>query len=93
MQTIHELIVPTSYKAEGVNDAAFAIYVLYPHAGLVEVLPQQWFTGAQYEVGKQWIPRAARDLETHRIFGECFGVGTFILQEDGKRLDEWIDKK
>jgi hypothetical protein len=92
LQTVQELIVPTSYKADGINDPAFALYVLYPHAGLVEVLPQQWFTAAQYEVGKQWIPRAARDPETHRLFGECFGVGSFLLQEDGMRLEDWIEK-
>ena len=66
--------------------------MVYPHAGLVEVLPQQWFTAAQYEVGRQWIPRAARDPESHRIFGECFGVGSFLLQEDGKRLDDWMER-
>jgi hypothetical protein len=91
-QSVQELIVPTSYKTEGVNDPAFALYVVYPHAGLVEVLPQQWFTAAQYEVGRQWIPRAARDPESHRIFGECFGVGSFLLQEDGKRLDDWMER-
>ena len=62
---------------------AFALYVFYLHAGLVEVLPQKWFTAAQYEVGRQWITRAARDPESHRIVGECFGVGNFLLEEDG----------
>jgi hypothetical protein len=66
--------------------------VLYPHAGLVEVLPQRWFTASQYQVGKQWISRAARDSESHRIFGECFGAGIFLLQEDGCRLEEWLAK-
>jgi hypothetical protein len=90
--SITELILPTSYRADGVNDPAFALYVLYPHAGLVEVLPQQWFTAAQYEVGRQWISRAARDPDSHRIFGECFGVGSFLLQEDGIRLEDWMEK-
>jgi hypothetical protein len=92
LQTVAEMIVPTSYKAEGINDPAFALYVVYPQAGLVEVLPQQWFTAAQYEVGKQWITRATRDPESHRIIGECFGAGSFVLQEDGRRLDSWIEK-
>ena len=43
-------------------------------------------------VGQQWITRAARDQETHRIVGECFGVGTFLLDEDGCRLSEWIHR-
>jgi hypothetical protein len=92
MRSVDELIVPTSYPAKGKDDPAFALYVFYLQAGLVEVLPQKWFTASQYQVGKQWIPRAARDPESHRIFGECFGVGSFLLQEDGCRLDLWIEK-
>jgi len=89
---IDELIVPTSYKAMSKDGPAFAIFVFYLQAGLVEVLPQKWFTSAQYRVGQQWIPRAARDAETHRIVGDCFGVGTFLLEEDGCRLAEWIEQ-
>jgi hypothetical protein len=92
LSTVDELIVPTSYKPMTRNDPAFALFVVYLQAGLVEVLPQKWFTGAQYQVGQQWITRAARDRESHRIFGECFGVGTFLLQEDGCRLAEWIER-
>ena len=90
--TIDELIVPTSYKPMTQDDPAFALFVFYLHAGLVEVLPQKWFTAAQYKVGQQWITRAARDPESQRILGECFGVGTFLLEEDGCRLAEWIER-
>jgi len=90
--TIDELIVPTSYKPMTQDDPAFALFVFYLQAGLVEVLPQKWFTAAQYQVGQQWITRAARDPESQRILGECFGVGTFLLEEDGCRLAEWIDR-
>ena len=90
--TVEELIIPTSYKAMSSDDPAFALFVLYPHAGLVEVLPQKWFTAAQYRVGQQWITRAARDPESHRIVGECHGAGTFLLDEDGCRLERWLDK-
>jgi hypothetical protein len=93
LATVDELIVPTSYKAMSNDDPAFALFVFYLQAGLVEVLPQKWFTASQYQVGKQWISRAARDQESHRIFGECFGVGTFLLEEDGCRLDEWLDRR
>jgi len=89
---VEELILPTSYKAMSPDDAAFALFVLYPHAGLVEVLPQKWFTAAQYRVGQQWIARAARDPESHRIVGECHRVGTFLLRDDGCRLERWLDK-
>jgi hypothetical protein len=91
-RSVDELIVPTSYPAKRNDDPAFALYVFYLQAGLVEVLPQKWFTASQYQVGKQWIPRADRDPESHRIFGECFGVGSFLLQEDGCRIDQWIEK-
>ena len=92
LRDVEELIVPTSYPAEGINDPAMALFVFYFHAGLVEVLPQRWFTSAQYKVGPQWISRAARDPESHRIFGECFGAGSFLLQEDGIGLDRWLHK-
>lgn len=93
LATVEELIVPTSYKAMIPDDPAFALFVFYPHAGLVEVLPQKWFTAAQYQVGKQWIPRAGRDPESHRIVGECFGIGTFLLEEDGCWLERWVEKR
>jgi hypothetical protein len=93
LASVDELIVPTSYKAMSGDDPAFALFVLYPQAGLVDVLPQKWFTAAQYRVGQQWITRAIRDPDTQRIFGECFGVGTFLLEEDGCRLAEWIERR
>lgn len=93
LATLDELIIPTSYKAMSNDDPAFALFVLYLQAGLVEVLPQKWFTAAQYRVGQQWITRATRDPESQRILGECFGAGTFFLEEDGSRLAEWIERK
>lgn len=92
LATVEELIVPTSYKALGNDEPAFALFVFYLHAGLLEVLPQKWFTASQYRVGEQWITRAVRDQGSHRIVGECFGVGDFLLEEDGCRLERWIAK-
>jgi len=92
LKSVDELIVPTSYKAMSNDDPAYALFVLYLQAGLAEVLPQKWFTASQYRVGQQWITRAARDPECQRIAGECFGVGTFLLEEDGRRLSEWIER-
>jgi len=90
--SVEELIAPTSYKAMSQDDPAFALFVLYLHAGLLEVLPQKWFTAAQYEVGRQWITCATRDPESHRIVGDCHGVGQFLLDESGCRLEQWIEK-
>ena len=36
--------LPSAYQVAGKNDPAFAIFVVYPQAGLVEVLPQNWIT-------------------------------------------------
>jgi hypothetical protein len=92
LATVEELIVPTTYKAMSNDDPAFALFVVYPHAGLVEVLPQKWFTAAQCDVGYQWITRAARDPESHRIVGDGVRIGKFLLEEDGCRLERWIEK-
>ena len=92
LQTVEELIVPTSCAAKTQDDPAMALYVFYLHAGLLEVLPQKWFTANQYEVGKQLITRAARDPESHRIFGECFGHCAFLLEEDGCRINRWLSE-
>jgi len=92
LRAVDELIVPTSYKAMSDDDPAFALFVFYFQAGLVEVLPQRWFTASQYRVGQQWIPRVIRDPASHRIVGECYGVGTFLLKEDGCRLADWLIK-
>ena len=92
LRGVDELIVPSSYPAKTADDPAMALFVLYFQAGLVEVLPQRWFTASQYKVGTQWITRAARDPKSHRVFGECHGAGTFLLQEDGMRLERWLEK-
>jgi len=92
LRGVDELIVPSTYPAKTADDPAMALFVFYFQAGLVEVLPQRWFTASQYKVGAQWITRAARDQKSHRIFGECYGAGSFLLQEDGMRLEQWLDK-
>lgn len=88
-----ELLMPTSYSAKSLDDPAFALFVVNLRAGFVEVLPQRWFTSSQYEVGKQWITRVVRDPESNLFVGECFGVGTFQLDEDGCRLERWLERK
>jgi hypothetical protein len=92
LRNVDVLVVPTSYAAKSNDDPAFALYIFYLQAGLLEVLPQKWFTMSQYQVGKQWITRAVRDPESHRIVGECFGAGSFLLDESGCRLDRWLEK-
>jgi hypothetical protein len=90
---VDEILLISSYPARMKTDAAAAIFVLYPQAGLVEVLPQKWFTAAQYDVGPQWISRVARDPMTHRIVGEAVRIGTFELGDDGCDVATWIEKQ
>jgi hypothetical protein len=92
LQTVDELIVPMSYTAQTPDDPASALCIFYLQAGLVEVIPQKWFTSAQYDIGYQWIIRAVRDPESHRIAGSAFRIGTFLLDEDNSRLDQWLEK-
>ena len=93
LATVEELIIPTSYKSMNKDDPAFALYVFYLHAGLVEVLPQKWFTPEKFDIGYQWITRAVRDPESHRIVGDGFRIDAFLLEEDGCSLARWIEKR
>ena len=90
LQTVDELIVPTSYPAKGPDDPAFALYVVYSQCGAGRSLAAEMVHGQPIPGRKQWIPRAARDPESHRIVGECFGIGSFLLEEDGCRLERWL---
>ncbi len=89
-RTVDELLVPVNRKAMSPDDSALAIFVVYPQAGLVEVLPQEWITAEHYEMASQWITRAARDPESHRIVGELARRGTFELEENGRKLARWL---
>jgi hypothetical protein len=90
-RSMDELIAVGSYPARSRSDAACAVYVVYPQAGLVEVIPQKWFTAEQYEVGRQWISRVTRS-PGHHLVGEAVRVGKFQLTPDGQQVAEWIEK-
>jgi hypothetical protein len=87
---VDELMAPCSYKAMAQTGPASAIFVVYPQAGLVEVLPQNWITSEAYDVARYWITRVARDPETHRIVGELSGAGVFELAENGRDFGRWL---
>lgn len=89
---LDELLLISSRPAKANDDAAANIYVLHPQAGLVQVLPQRWFTPEKYEVGRHWIARVARDPQSNRLIGEGIRMGTFELADDGCQLAEWIEK-
>ncbi len=89
-RTIDEVLAPSVYPALGKNDPAFAIFVLYPQAGLMEVLPQNWITQMNYDLASHWITRAARDPDTYRIVGELARAGVFELAENGRDFVRWL---
>jgi hypothetical protein len=89
-RSVDELLVPIGYPSVEKNDPAFAIFVVYPHAGLLEVLPQNWITHVNYDVTSHWITRATRDPESHLILGELSRVGVFELRENGRDLGRWL---
>ncbi len=87
-QEVKEMHLVSSYPAKSKEDPHAAVYVVYPHAGLVEVLPQRWFTATGFDIGYQWISRVTRDPETHRLVGEGVRIGGFELTEDGCHVAE-----
>jgi hypothetical protein len=91
-QPLDELIAVTSYPAPAKDDPPFAVFVIYPQAGLVEVLPQDWVTTNALDAGYQWITRVARDPATHRLIGDGIRMGKFELAKDGRNLARWIEE-
>jgi hypothetical protein len=83
---IDEMQLVSSYPAKSKDDPHAAVYVVYPNAGLVEVLPQRWFTANEFEIGYQWISRVTRDPVSHKLVGEGVRIGGFELTEDGCQL-------
>jgi hypothetical protein len=90
---ITELLLVTSTPSTEPENPSAAIFVLYPHAGLIEVLPQRWFTPMKFNIGHQWITRVTRDPESHRIIGDGIRIGSFELTDDGKGLRRWIEEE
>ena len=88
LHSIAEMHLVSSYPAKSKSDPHAAVYVAYPQALLVEVLPQYWFTANEFDIGYQWISRVTRDPETHRLIGEGVRIGGFELMEDGCHLAE-----
>lgn len=87
---VPELCITASRRAMSDTDPACAIFVLYPQAGLIQVLPQGWFNTREYEVGQVWITRVARDSVSHRIVGGGMRLPSFCLTEDGKSIASWL---
>ncbi len=70
--------------------AAVSIYDWRPATGDVEVLPQEWFTAKDYDLGYQWITRVTRHPESSHIIGGGIRIGDFELADSGKNLLRWL---
>ncbi|MGE5113462.1 MAG: hypothetical protein ACM3JB_21570 [Acidobacteriaceae bacterium] len=92
-QPVRELLTVTALPSTAADEASAAVFVLYPHAGLVEVLPQKWFTPRKFDLGYQWITRVSRDPESHHIIGDGIRMGSFELNDEGTGLLRWIEMK
>ena len=89
---IDELLMIAPRSTRSRDEPAAAVLVLYPQAGLLDVLPQAWYTRAAFDVGPQWIARVARDPRSHRILGEGVRLGTFELDESGRQVARWLEE-
>jgi hypothetical protein len=87
---LDEVLVASPYPAPSKDDPAFAILIVRPGVGEVEVLPQRWFTNRKYQPGRQWITRVTRDPVSQRLIGDGFRIGAFELEEDGCELARWL---
>jgi hypothetical protein len=72
------------------DEPADVILAVQPAQSQVQVFPQKWFTGKQFDLGYQWITRVARDPETGRFIGDGMRIGPFALDEDGCHLEGWL---
>ncbi len=59
---------------------------------LVEVMPQDWFDGGDFDFGYQWPTRAARDPNSGAIVGDGIRIGTFALDATNRNLAKWLDR-
>lgn len=87
---IEELPISAGLRSGSEHGVSYAVYVLYPHAGLVQVLPQEWLSGDKFDGGYQWITRLTRDPVTHRLIGDGIRIDPFCLSEDGKNLESLL---
>ncbi|MBV9609372.1 MAG: hypothetical protein JO187_07425 [Acidobacteria bacterium] len=88
---IDELLVISSHPAATKQEPAIAILSLRPAASTVEVLPQTWYTAADYRPGYQWVTRVVRDPASGHILGEGIGIKPFELDESGTQIARWLE--
>jgi hypothetical protein len=86
-----ELLIVSPLPAAAKDHPACAIVALNAREGRLRVLPQRWFTAAQFDSGYQWITRVARDSVSGRLVGEGVRIKPFELTADGCSLERWLE--
>lgn len=91
LKQAQELLLLTNYPAKSKDEPACAIFRFQPENGTVEVLPQRWYTAAQYDRGYQWIARVVEDPVSGHIIGGGVRIQNFELADNGCDLARWLD--
>ena len=68
-----------------------SIYCMRPNDGNIEVLPQDWFNLGNFDFGYQWITKVVRDPDSGRICGTGIRLKSFILDENGRQVEQEFD--
>jgi hypothetical protein len=90
---IPELFMLAESSAVLSSKSKTCIILVHPTEGYYEIFPQDWFNMGNYDFGYQWITRVTRDPETKRIIGDGIRLGSFMLDESMRNLDQWIEKR
>lgn len=95
----HKIVVPDDLRnlvellvLAHSESAPLVLFDFRPKAGIVEVLPQDWFNNGSYDFGYQWVTRVAREKETGKIVGEGIRLGEFVLDHSNRNVDYWIQQ-
>lgn len=78
-------------RSEGYPGMHRALFVFDWKDRRLTVLPQDWFNEGNYDFDYQGITRIAR-TESGEFIGEGVRLGTFVLDESGRRIGRWISE-
>jgi hypothetical protein len=68
---------------------ADAILAFNWHKHELQIFPQDWLNDGRYEVGYQWLTRAARQPDG-AIVGDGIRIGCFELDETNRQIKRWL---
>ena len=83
MSEITELLVLVDGPDGSWDRGDRRVWSLCPRAGVLEVLPQDWFNNGGHDFGYEWITRVARDHDGS-IVGDGIRISPFRLDATGR---------